>query len=69
MSDLWTAEYSASQKAFHVDPLERTMQKNMRNAVLDKSNDYQVFFIGSAEDCTQAVERMREFKEKRQTSC
>jgi hypothetical protein len=63
MDNLWTAEYSISQGAYHVDTLIRTLQVNIRNAALNRPNDYQVIFIGTAKECADACDKMRAFKD------
>lgn len=45
MKELWTVEWSGSQKCFHVDPLEKTIAANLTAFLEHRSNDYQILAI------------------------
>lgn len=42
---MFVVEYSICQKAFHVDTLEATVEKNLKNVVRGYSNDYQIIAL------------------------
>lgn len=63
-SDLWVAEFSASQGCFHVDTLDHTLLRNVDAVRRRATNDYQIFGIfETAEQANAACDIM----EKKQT--
>lgn len=45
IGELWVAEYSASQDAFHVETLQEALNSNFRMVVNKNNNDYLIFGI------------------------
>lgn len=59
--NLWTVEFSESQKAFHVDTLERILNKNIGMFLLSSNcNDWSLLAIfSSQEEANDAVMILR----------
>jgi len=63
LEDLWVAEYSAAQNAFHVGTLAESMRSNLRMVAERSNNDYLIFGIYAtaqeADDACEAMERVQ----------
>jgi hypothetical protein len=58
--NLWALEYSVKQKAFHLDKLQDTCFRNMKNVLLKKSLDYVIVFVGDHQECYVTMEQLRD---------
>ena len=57
--ELYCAEYSLTQKAFHIDVLYRIMGMNSKNILRSVNTGYQIFEIGTYEECVRACDKMK----------
>lgn len=48
--ELWTVEWSSSQGCFHIDPLKRTLERNLMAFIEKRSNDYQILVLAKSQD-------------------
>ncbi len=58
-ADVYVAEYSASQGAYHVDPLNRSVQTNAHALAAGRALDYAPFHVGTEDECYAACRQMR----------
>lgn len=61
---LHAALYSASQDAFHVEELLKTLTTNVKQARAKTALDYAIVAIGTKEECHAAIEEIRELQEE-----
>ena len=59
---MYMIEYSVSQKAFNINTLPLMLTVNLKNAILEGENDYQV--VGMAKTHELAQEYVRDLKIK-----
>lgn len=60
--------WSQSQSAMHIELLEEMLERNRRNYLANRSNDYQPIVFGSLEQCRACADKMRPTVHKRQLS-
>lgn len=60
MEKTYVAEYSASQDCFNIDLLDTILQKNNQHARAKESNDYQILYIGSYDNCELFIKTFEE---------
>lgn len=60
VEQVWVAEYSLQQDAFHVDELGRSIRTNLQMVAGKRNNDYLVFGVfGTHEEASKACEVMK----------
>ena len=59
MKEIWVAEYSPSQKAFHRQPINETVDSNIRRLKLGEVSDYMIIGYGSMETCGKIIEKAK----------
>ena len=59
---LWVLEWSQSQNALHIQPLEKTLAFNRRLYANDTKciNDYRVLHVGSRDECEAMANSCRQ---------
>jgi len=61
LKNLWVAEYSASQRCFHVATLESALVANTSMVIGKNNNDYLMFWVGeTCEEANAACDAMAE---------
>lgn len=58
-NELYCAEYSLVQKAFHIDTLDRIVEMNGRSILKGVNTGYQIFEVGTYEECVRACNEMK----------
>jgi hypothetical protein len=60
LENIFVAEYSVSQDAFHVSTLGHSIETNRRMIVEKAKNDYQIFWLfETGEEANAACDKMR----------
>jgi len=60
MKELWVGEYSASQDAFHSQPLTEALSANRQRALRKDANDWVALVVGKQEAVRRVVEMIRD---------
>lgn len=58
MSDLYIGEYNPEQKAFHVQPLEKACQTNLKSMLFGESNLWVPVCFGTQEYVSDFCEKL-----------
>lgn len=68
LDEIWFAEYSPAQGAFHVETAGEAMESNLRQIVGDWTNSYLVFAVcGSPEEASQACDILERARRQQRT--
>lgn len=60
---MYCLEYSRKQNAYHIDLLYKTAEMNLVNLIRGKSNDYQIIYLGTYDQCNDAYKKLIQYKD------
>lgn len=60
VEELYVVEYSSTQHCLNYNLLGYTLNKNLENAKSNKTNDYQIVYIGTLEMCETFIKDFEE---------